>query len=134
MGPSDDLILVKVVALSLPDDQLVENKEGPKGFEPPSTLVRCGMDPARRRESKAVLFPLPAPEGLLEESMPATAGGRNGLVDGVGLDVFDVNDWAPTPFNVPTGEKREGTVPALVLRAGLVRLPSGAETKSGNSS
>jgi hypothetical protein len=39
-----------------------------------------------------------------------------------------------TPFNVPTGENLEGTVPALVRRDGLVKFISEGGTRSGNPS
>jgi hypothetical protein len=47
-------------------------------------------------------------------------GGLNGLVDGVGREVFGRSDCSRLlPLSTPTGENRDGTVPARALRAGL---------------
>ena len=51
-------------------------------------------------------------------------------MDGVGREVWDKKDSA----GVPTGEKREGTVPARVLRAELVKEPFEAGIRSGKPS
>ena len=81
-------MLVKVVARSRPDAQLVENTEGPNGFEEPKKLFgRCGIEPARKRDKTAVLGPAPEVTVLPLVSIPDRPGGRNGLVDGVGLEV-----------------------------------------------
>jgi hypothetical protein len=89
VGPSEDLMLVSVVALSRPADQLVENNEGPKGFDDPNRLARWGIEPARRRDRIAGLLPALEVTVLGVESTPETPGGRKGLVDGVGRDVLD---------------------------------------------
>ena len=61
-------------------------------------------------------------------------GGLNGLVDGVGLEVFDVRDETLMPLMVPTGEILEGSVPALPLLAGLLMPDSVTGTRSGKPS
>lgn len=61
-------------------------------------------------------------------------GGLNGLVDGVGLEVFDVRDETLMPFIVPTGDILDGSVPALPLLAGLLIPDSVTGTKSGKPS
>ena len=59
----------------------------------------------------------------------------NGLVDGVGLEVFDTNDWLPPrPGGAAAGENLEGTVPARALRGGPCVVISGGGIKSGNPS
>jgi hypothetical protein len=85
-------MLVKVVARSRADDQFVENRDGPKGFDDPNRLVRCGIEPARKRDKTAAFPPGPVVAVLEPVSIPDTPGGRKGLVDGVGLDVFDRKD------------------------------------------
>lgn len=121
-------MLVRVVARSLPVPQLVENREVPKGVEAPRRLVRCGIDPARSRDMALEVDMLP-------ESITDMASGLKGLVEGVGLDVFERNDCCTlTPFGVPTGEKREGTVPARARRTELEELLSVLGTRSGNPS
>lgn len=84
-------MLAKVDARSRPEDQLVEKRDEPNGLEEPrKLLVRCGMDPARRRDKVAGLLPGPALVVLGTVSIPDKPGGRKGLPDGVGpLDVFD---------------------------------------------
>ena len=128
-------MLANVVARSRPEAQLVENTEGPKGFEEPRKLFgRCGIDPARKRDRTFAFGLTPTVAVRLFVSMPDKPCGRNGLVDGVGLDVLDMRDcgWELAPI-VPTGENREGTVPALALRAGLFNV--GSEViKSGKPS
>jgi hypothetical protein len=82
-------MLVKVVALSRPVDQLVENSDGPKGPPPPKKLLLCGIEPARRRDSDAGLG-TPVELATLElVSIPETPGGLKGLVEGVGREVCD---------------------------------------------
>lgn len=76
-------MLVRVVARSRPVAQLVENKEGPNGLEEPRKPVRCGMEPARRRDREPELLPPAVVEVVAPVSMPGTPAGRNGLVDGV---------------------------------------------------
>jgi hypothetical protein len=84
-------MLVRVVARSRADDQFVENKDGPNGFDDPSRLVRCGIEPALKRFNTAVFPPEPLVVVLAVVSIPETPG-RKGLVDGVGLDVLDMKD------------------------------------------
>ena len=50
VGPSEDRILVRVVARSRPVAQLVENKDGPNGLDDPRKFALWGIEPARRRE------------------------------------------------------------------------------------
>lgn len=61
-------------------------------------------------------------------------GGLKGLVEGVGLDVFDVSDETLMPLIVPTGGIRDGSVPALPLLAGLLMPDSVTGTRSGKPS
>ena len=118
---------------SRPVPQLVEKSEGPKGFDEPRKFDFCGIDPARRRESKAELAAVA--DGLFPESMAEIGEGRKGLVDGVGLDVFAANDGCIlTPLMFPTGENRDGTVPARARRAGLFIPLSDGGTRSGKPS
>lgn len=112
----------------------MENKDGPNGLLLVELMrFECwGIEPALSLDNRAVLFALPAT--ALPVSTP-DIGGRNGLVDGVGRDVLGGNGcWRAPPLGVPTGEKREGTVPALALRFGLFILVSGGGIKSGKPS
>lgn len=115
--PSEDRILVNVVALSRPVDQFDENNDGPKGLLCPKGLLRCGIEPARSRDNIAGLEAAAELATFDDESIPDTPGGRKGLVDGVGREVWDVNGCSSSnSFKVPIGGKREGTVPARALR------------------
>jgi hypothetical protein len=121
-------MLVKVVARSLPVPQFVEKSEVPNGVDDPRRLVRCGMDPARSRDI-ALEF------DILPESIMDIEGGLNGLVEGVGLEVLDKKDCGTlTPLSVPTGEKREGTVPARARRTEPDEVFSVWGTRSGKPS
>lgn len=81
-----------------------------------------------------MLGPAPEVTVLPLVSIPDRPGGRNGLVDGVGLDVLGIRDGAwELAFMVPTGGNRDGTVPALALRAGLFNAVSDG-IRSGNPS
>lgn len=82
-------MLVRVVARSRPVPQFVENSDGPNGPEDPRKLVRCGIEPARRRERLPVPLPPMAVGGLMPVSIPDTPVGLNGLVEGVGREVWD---------------------------------------------
>lgn len=127
-------MLLKVVALSREEDQFVEKTDGPNGFPAPTKPGRCGMDPARSRESKAdvLLFGVEDP---LPVSMPVNGCGWNGLVEGAGLEVCESSDWETfTPLTVPTGENLEGTVPALARRPGPLTVVSLGGTRSGKPS
>lgn len=109
-------MLVRVLARSRPECQFVENNDGPKGLEPPRKPVLCGIEPARRRDTPVVPPPA-AGAGFAPVSIPDTPGGRNGLVDGVGLEDCEIGCWGfKSVRRLPTGENREGTVPALALR------------------
>lgn len=127
-------MLARVLARSRPDDQLVENSDGPNGVDVPKAPGRCGIDPARRRDIRVALLPPPLTGGgLLVDSIIGC--GRKGLVDGVGLEDCETKDCCIlAPFSGPTGEKRDGTVPARVLRAGLCMVGSGSGMKFGKSS
>lgn len=128
-------MLVKVVARSRPEAQFVENTEGPKGLEEPRKLFDLwGIDPARSRDKTAVLGPGPEVAVLPLVSMPDNPGGRNGLVDGVGLEVLEMKDcgWEDGVKDAGGGN-RDGTVPALALRAGLLNMGSEG-MRLGNSS
>lgn len=89
-GSSEDRMLVRVLARSRPECQLVENNDGPNGLEPPKKPVLWGMEPARRRDTP-VGFPLAAAgAGFGAGSIPDTPGGRKGLVEGVGRDDCEI--------------------------------------------
>lgn len=83
-GPSEDRILVKVVALSRPVDQLVENNDGPKGPPAPKKLPLCGIEPALRRDSDAGAGPAAELATLEPVSIPDTPEVLKGLGEGVG--------------------------------------------------
>lgn len=134
--PSEDRMLVNVVALSRPVDQFEENNDGPKGLLlETSRLLRCGIEPARRRDSIAGLGAAAELATFALESIPETPGGRKGLVDGVGREVCDMNGCSTsTSFNVPMGGNRDGTVPARALRPELPIEPLVVGIKSGKLS
>lgn len=138
-------MLVRVLARSRPECQLVENKDGPNGLDPPKKPVRWGIEPARRRDTPVGL---PAP-GAAEaapavaagaafgvESIPDTPGGRKGLVEGVGREDCEMGCGGgfKSVRRLPTGEKREGTVPALARREELCKPVLGGGMRSGNPS
>lgn len=69
-------MLARVEALSRPDDQAVENNDGPKGLDVPGKPVLCGIDPARNRERAPPLLPAAAVvAGRALESIPDTPVG-----------------------------------------------------------
>lgn len=127
---------MRVVARSRPVAQLVENNDGPNGLEDPRKPVRCGIEPARRRESEPELLPPAAVAVVALGSMPDTPEGRKGLVDGVVLVVWDMKGccWRFTSLSVPTGENLDGTVPARARRAGLFMPALVVGTRSGKPS
>lgn len=91
------------------------------------------MDPARNRDSNAeVEFPGRIP------ALPISLDSNdvlNGLVDGVGLDVFGRKDCRLImPGLLGPGENLEGTVPALTRRWGPCVELSGGGMKSGKPS
>jgi hypothetical protein len=128
-------MLVRVVALSRPVDQPDEKTDEPKGPPVPRRLFRCGIEPARRRDSMvglgaAVELAIPA-----LGSMPDTPGGRKGLVEGVGREVCDMNGcWTSISLRVPIGGNREGTVPARARRPEPVIEPLVVGMRSGKLS
>lgn len=83
VGPSEERMLVKVVALSRPVDQFEENRDGPKGLPELSRLLLCGIEPARIRDSIAGLGAAAGFVNLALVSIPDTPGCRKGLVDEV---------------------------------------------------
>ena len=66
--------------------------------------------------------------------MPTNEDDLKGLVDGVGLEVFDTNDWLLPKPGGAAGENLEGTVPARALRGAPCVVLSGGGIKSGNPS
>lgn len=68
-------------------------------------------------------------------SMPDTPGGLNGLVEGVGREVCDMNGCSRSiSLRVVMGGKREGTVPARALRPELGNWPLVVGIRSGKLS
>ena len=128
-------MLVKVVALSRPLDQCEEKRERPKGLPELSRLLLCGIEPARRRDSIAGLGAATEFVTLALLSIPATPGGRNGLVDGVGREVCDImGSSSSISFSLPMGGNREGTVPARALRPEPLTGPVVVGIRSGKLS
>lgn len=84
-------MLASVVARSRPDDQFVEKTDGPNGLVLFRRLGRCGIEPARRRDSRTVFDSVPGAD-TIEDSTPVVFCGRNGLVDGVGLEVLEMTE------------------------------------------
>jgi hypothetical protein len=80
---------------------------------------RWGIDPARRRDSKADLAAARLEPALIPVfSVGVPGAGLKGLVDGVGRAVFGMSDDDGMGSNPPEDEEnREGRVPA---RARLV--------------
>lgn len=99
----------------------------------PKRLALCGMDPARKRESRVDVAGVVA--GPLKAfSRAEVEPGRNGLVDGVGLEVREVKDgkfWAVVDA---VGDILDGKVPARPRLAGLLMPVSVKGTKSGKPS
>lgn len=126
-------MLVKVAALARLF-QVVEKGDCPvRKLDPPKTLARCGMLPARSLESRAEV---PADAGALLNAFSEADVelGRKGLVVGVGRDVFEVSTAIFGALLLTVGEMREGRVPARPLRAGLLIPVSVKGTRSGNPS
>ena len=120
LGPFEPMLamLARVDVLSRPDDQFVENTDGPKGpLDVGKLEMRCGTDPARRRDSKAAL--LAAVLCSLISPKPGE-GVLYGLDEGVGRELLDASDGRPPrpprPPIGPLAENREGRVPALARR------------------
>ena len=101
--------------------QPVEKMELPKGETAGGKKPgRCGIEPARRRDSRADLAAaLVEPSGAAKPacSVGVPALGLKGLVDGVGRDVLGRSDEADSkPGGAAAGENREGRVPARARR------------------
>jgi hypothetical protein len=123
VGPFDPKLamLASVDVLSRPDDQFVENTDGPNGPPVDCCVVDeklemcCGTDPARRRDRSAALF-----EAELWWSPISPSPGEGdlyGVGDGDVREVFDTSDASvPGPPRGPPGENRDGTVPARARR------------------
>lgn len=129
-------MLARVDVRSRPDDQFVENTEGPKGVFDPYWLL-CGIEPARNLDKRAALFNDPSPispkfgDGLL-----------NGLGAGEGLEDFAISEGSgpspPRPLLNPPGENRDGTVPARARRvcgrlSGVGRCEKSGKPSVGDS-
>lgn len=110
-------MLVNVLVRSRLLAQLVENRDGPNGFEADGNrLDRCGIEPALNRDSKADLAAAEVPGASPGGSAGVFTPGLNGLVEGVGREVLGGRDvWALSPLLTPPGENFEGNVPARVL-------------------
>lgn len=132
-GSSAELILVRVAARV----RLVHVE--PKGdcafrkVGPPKILLRWGMLPARSLDNRAEV-PVGAGALLKAFSEAEVEPGRKGLVEGVGREVFEVSKAMFGALLETVGEIREGKVPALPLRAGLLIPVSVSGTRSGKPS
>lgn len=107
--------------------------DGPKGELEPgrgANWLRCGIEPARRRERRVEPFDV-----LSIGSSPGDGVLLKGLCDGVFLA-----DLAPKPgtfkwfVGAPPGENREGTVPARGRRVWGRESGVGSCAKSGKPS
>lgn len=107
-------------------------------LDEPNRLALCGMDPARKRESKVdvAVDGAEVVAGLLKAfSNAEVEPGRNGLVDGVGLEVRAVSEGKVCIVVVDAvGDILEGRVPARPRLAGLLMPVSVRGTKSGKPS
>lgn len=91
------------------------------------------MLPARSLDSSAEV--LVEEDALLNAfSEAAVEAGLNGLVEGVGREVLEVNKAILGALLVTVGEILEGRVPARPLRAGLLIPVSVKGTRSGKPS
>lgn len=125
LGSSTDRILARVDERFLMVFQLDEKGPEAKAFAP-SGLLCCGIEPALSRDNSADV-------GLFG-SDPTNDDDRKGLVEGVGLEVFDGFDAvAPRPGGV-AGENLDGTVPARGLRDVGCVVASAGPRKSGKPS
>jgi hypothetical protein len=126
-------MLANVDVRSRPDVQFEENTDTPNGDVALLPYwLRCGIDPARKRDSNAALL------AELESWMSPRFGDGdlNGLGEGVGRDVLAINEGNPViPLPAaPPGENRDGTVPARA-RLACGRLSGvGRCVKSGKPS
>jgi len=104
---------VSVLALSRPLLQIDEKTEDTKGEGVDRKLDRCGMDPARSRESRAELGAFPALYLGLSLSGTDNVPGRKGLDVGVGLELLDAGGSCDVdPGTILPGGNLDGTVPA----------------------
>src|SRR3569833_3131063 len=103
-------MLARVEPRSRPLGFQLLNMEGPKGELAPMGAkgLRCGMDPARRRESRVDEL-----DELSGEGSRPGEGDLKGRWEGVGRVDLEGRLGTPSrPLPMPPGEKREGTVPA----------------------
>ena len=104
----------------------------PNGVVEPRKLLRCGIEPARRRESNAAFALELDRDRLRPLSVAVVDAGLNGLVDGIGRADLVKKLCCESSTCGAAGENLEGTVPA---RARLGELISGGGgTRSGNPS
>ena len=112
----------------------MEKSEEPKGLAGLATLALCGIEPARRRDRSVEVD---GEAAVLASSVDSDAveRGLNGLVEGVGREVFGTSGCnalgAVKPF---PGENLDGTVPARGRRVVDEGAFSGGGTKSGKPS
>jgi hypothetical protein len=125
-------MLASVELLSRLGPQFVLKSRFPKGFDE-GKLAFCGMEPARRRDSRAALFVF-WPSSLEGASVAIVDGGLKGLVEGVGRDDFESSGGLDGLGVESVGENFDGTVPALALLAGLLRQTSAGAMRSGKPS
>lgn len=92
------------------------------------------MLPARSLDSKVELPDGDVPAALKASSAAEVELGLKGLVDGVGREVLEARLWDGIVPMVPTGEIRDGNVPARPRRAGLLTPVSVRGTRSGKPS
>lgn len=127
-------MLAKVEPLSRPTAfQLLLKMFGPKGELAPDGCgangLRWGMEPARRRDSKA--------DGLFDGSVGSRPGDGDlkGLCDGEGLDVLNANaGMLSKPLAGPVVDSREGKVPARARRVEMGESWEESWVKSGKPS
>ena len=117
---------------SRPDPHGELKSEFPKGIADP--IGRCGIEPARKRDSSVDVLEMAGSFPSLAISWAAGIG-RNGLVDGVGRDVlFAKFRGRFTPARGFPGGNLDGTVPARARRVVGWVADSGGGTKSGKPS
>lgn len=147
VGPFEgsDAMLWSVLLRSRLLDHPVEKIGFPKGDTAGGKKPgRCGIEPARRRESKADLAAaLVEPRAAKPEfSVGVPEPGLKGLVEGVGRDDLGRSDEADSkPGGGAEGENREGSVPARARRpdvwgaaaSGIAPLKSGKLSLLGDS-
>jgi len=100
--------------------QLVENKPGPKGPAEPPMFIRCGTEPALRRDRRAAWLVFIFEGGTKPMlSLGVEDPGLKGLVEGVGREVFGASPGGVVPSKFRPGAggkpKRDGRVPARAL-------------------